>query len=89
MFEVKKELLDSHEALLDVTVEESTVQKAMRSAARQIARQINIPGFRKGKAPYSVVVRYVGEGSVMQEAADDILERQSSPFFIRFHSSPL
>ena len=46
----------------------------MRSAARQIARQINIPGFRKGKAPYSVVVRYAGEGSVMQEAADDLLE---------------
>ena len=74
MFEVKKELLDSHEALLDVTIEEPTVQKAMRSAARHIARQVNIPGFRKGKAPYSVVVRNVGEGAVMQEAADDLLE---------------
>ena len=46
----------------------------MRSAARQIARQVNIPGFRKGKAPYAVVVRYVGESAVMQEAADNILE---------------
>ena len=74
MFEVKKDLLDSHEALLEVTVEEPTVQNAMRSAARQIARQVNIPGFRKGKAPYSVVVRFVGEGAVMQEAADNLLE---------------
>jgi len=74
VFELKKELLDSHEALLDITIEEPTVQNAMRSAARQIARQVNIPGFRKGKAPYSVVMRYVGESAVMQEAADHLLE---------------
>ena len=74
MFEVKKELLDSHEALLDVVIEAPTVQKAMRSAARQIARQVNIPGFRKGKAPYAMVVRYVGESTVLQEATDNIIE---------------
>jgi trigger factor len=74
VFEVKKELLDSHEALLDVTIEEPTVQNAMRSAARHISTEINIPGFRKGKAPYAVVLRYVGEGAVMQEAADHLLE---------------
>jgi trigger factor len=74
VFEVKKELLDTHEALLDVTIEEPTVQEAMRKAARQIARQVNIPGFRKGKAPYSMVVRYAGESAVLQEAADNLLE---------------
>ncbi|TFG69821.1 MAG: trigger factor family protein, partial [Anaerolineales bacterium] len=74
VFEVKKELLDSHEALLEVIIEEPTVQKAMRSAAIEIARQVNIPGFRKGKAPYAVVIRHVGEGAVMQEAADNLLE---------------
>lgn len=74
MFEVKKELLDSHEALLDVTIEEPTVKKAMQSAARTIAGQINIPGFRKGKAPYSVVLRYVGESAILEEAADHLLE---------------
>jgi trigger factor len=74
VFQVKKELLDTHEALLDVTIEESTVQEAMHKAARQISRQVNIPGFRKGKAPYSMVLRYAGESAVLQETADNLLE---------------
>ncbi|MDF1515816.1 MAG: trigger factor, partial [Anaerolineae bacterium] len=81
MFEVKKELLDTHEALLEVVVEAQAVQNAMRSAARLIARQVNIPGFRKGKAPYGVVVRYVGESAVLQEAVDHLIE-ENYPSFI-------
>lgn len=75
MFEVKSEILDSHEALLGVEFEEQTVKGAMKTAAREISRQVNIPGFRRGKAPYDKVVRFVGEMAVMQEAADALIEK--------------
>ncbi len=74
MFEVKKELLDSHEALLDVVFEEETVDGAKQRAARKISREINIPGFRKGRAPYSKVQQFVGESSIMQEAAEMLVD---------------
>ena len=70
MFEIKKELLPTHEALLEVTFDEETVAQAMREAARVISRQVNIPGFRRGRAPYTKVVQYVGEAAVLEEAAD-------------------
>ncbi len=74
MFELKKEILETHEALLTVEVEEKTVEKAMRQAARSISHQVSIPGFRRGKAPYRKVVQYVGEAPILQEAADKLLQ---------------
>lgn len=75
MFEVNKELLDSHEVVLNVVIDEDAVEDAKRRAAREISRHVNIPGFRPGKAPYSKVVQYVGESAVMQEAAESLLDR--------------
>lgn len=74
MFEIKKEVLATHEALLNVEIEETAVQEAMRKTARALSQKYNIPGFRKGKAPYAKVVQYVGEGALLQEAADAMLE---------------
>ncbi len=75
MFELQTEILEQHEALLTVEIAEETIQKAMRKTARRMARQFNIPGFRKGKAPYNVVVRVAGEDAVRQEAAESLLEQ--------------
>ncbi len=80
MFEVNKEILDSHEVLLEVVFEPETVEKAKREAAREISREVNIPGFRKGKAPYGKVIQYVGEPAVVQEAAEHLLHDHYSDF---------
>ena len=74
MFEIEKEYLDSHEVRLDVAFEDNAVQQTMRSVAREVSREVNIPGFRKGRAPYSKIVSYVGENVLLQEAAEDLLE---------------
>ena len=74
MFEIKKEMLATHEALLNVEIEEAAVKEAMRKAARVMSQKYNIPGFRRGKAPYAKVVQFVGEAALLQEAADAMLE---------------
>jgi len=74
VFVVTKEVLDTHEARLSVEIENKAVEDAKRKAARKIAREIHIPGFRKGRAPYNRVVRYVGEATVLQEATDQLLQ---------------
>lgn len=74
MFTVTKEVLENCEALLTVEFEEAQVQEAMRKAARKISNDMHFPGFRKGKVPYHVVVRQVGEEFVRREAAELLLD---------------
>ena len=72
---VSTETLQNRQLHLTIEVDEERTQKAMRNAARQIARQVNIPGFRKGKAPYELIVQRFGEDTVRKEAADALVEK--------------
>jgi trigger factor len=56
-----------------VEVAEQRVETAMRQKARELAREINVPGFRRGKAPYQVVLRRVGRESLRFEVIDDMV----------------
>jgi len=42
--------------------------KAVNTAVAKIAQQVNIPGFRKGKAPRRILEKHVGSEALMQEA---------------------
>jgi trigger factor len=55
-----------------VDVNEERVQRAMQKMARRLARDLHIPGFRPGKAPYDVVVRRVGEDALRAEAIEEM-----------------
>lgn len=69
---VQTEHLDNQIARLTVDVEPARLQKAMQSAAQRIGQKINIPGFRRGKAPYAVIARYVGPNALLEEAIDSL-----------------
>lgn len=72
MLKLETEFLEDRQARLVVTVDQERVQKELRAAARRISRQVTIPGFRKGKAPYHVIVRYYGEQTIYEEALDPL-----------------
>ena len=72
---ITTETLQNRQVHLTIEIDEEQTQKAMRNAARQIARQVNIPGFRKGKAPYSLILQRYSEETVRKEAADDMVEK--------------
>jgi len=67
---ITTEPLENRQLLLTIEVDEERAQQAMRQVARQIAKQVSIPGFRKGKAPYSLVLQRYGEDTIRKEAAD-------------------
>jgi trigger factor len=60
---------------LTIEVPEDRARKAMQRSAKQIAREVNIPGFRKGKAPYQVVLQRFGEETILREAAESLVEK--------------
>ncbi|OGO49204.1 MAG: trigger factor [Chloroflexi bacterium RBG_16_64_43] len=55
---------------LTIEAEPTAIEGAMKRAARHLAEHANIPGFRKGKAPYAVVVTQFGEQAVFDEAIE-------------------
>jgi len=73
---IEKEFRDDHQVKLTVEFEPEPFEKAKHRAARQIAKKIKIPGFRPGKAPYGVILRQVGEGHVVEQALELLVEEQ-------------
>jgi trigger factor len=71
---IEKEILEDRQARLIVTIDPERVEKEKKGAARRISQQVNIPGFRKGKAPYHIVERMVGDEAIFEEALDGMVQ---------------
>ena len=67
-----KELPDSRVSV-EAEVPAQDVDRAISRAARAMAKEMRMPGFRQGKAPASLVVQRVGFGPLLQEAIRDAL----------------
>lgn len=65
---------EQRELKLTIEVPEDRVQKAMRQTARKLAREVNVPGFRRGKAPYNVLVRRVGKEALRTDTIDEMVQ---------------
>lgn len=68
--EFKKKETNRYE--LDITVDAEKFADAVKKAYAQNGKKINVPGFRRGKAPMSIIEKYYGE-SVFYEDALNIL----------------
>lgn len=66
------ELPDSR-VRVEVEVPPDDVERGVNRAARALAREMRLPGFRKGKAPPSLVVQRLGFDAVLEEALRDSL----------------
>jgi trigger factor len=53
---------------VEAQVPAEEVERRVQQAARQLGREMRIPGFRKGKVPPPVVIRRLGRGAVLDEA---------------------
>lgn len=66
------DIQESHEAKLIVTVEAERFEAARKAAAAKIARYINVPGYRKGKAPFRVVASMITEEGLIEETLETL-----------------
>lgn len=65
--------LDGSRVKVDVDLTADEVAERTNRAARSMAREMRLPGFRKGKAPPSLVIQRVGFPAVLEEALRDAL----------------
>ena len=64
------EHVDSTTVELTVEVEPERVKRAFDAAAKELAKQVNIKGFRPGKAPRRLIEQRFGKGALAQQALE-------------------
>ena len=70
---IKCEKTEKSAIALEFSVDKATFDAAINKVYRQQVKNINIPGFRKGKAPRSIVERMYGKGVFYEDAANELL----------------
>lgn len=71
---IDTQIQEDHQIKLNVEVEADMLEGAKRRVARRLANRIKVPGFRPGKAPYPVILKQVGEGAILEEALNLIVD---------------
>ena len=88
---VTTEPLDSRQLSMTIEVADERIDQEMRKAARKLAQQVRIPGFRKGRAPFHILLQFVGREAIISEFVDELgqevykeaLEQEGlEPFFM-------
>jgi trigger factor len=61
---------------LAIEVPFAELEPTLKKAYRQVAQQVNIPGFRRGKVPAAVIDQRIGRDAVLNEAAQEVIPQQ-------------
>lgn len=71
---LKKETTkNKNELKLTITVEAAKFDEAIMNVFKKSAKYFNIPGFRKGKAPFKIVEKYYGDSIFYEDAFNDLV----------------
>ena len=69
----KKELTDKNLYELEISVDHETFEAAVSRVYKKQVGKFNVPGFRKGKAPRSIIEKMYGKGFFYEDAINDVL----------------
>ena len=64
---------EGNQGVLSVTVPAEKFDNALDKAFKKVVKQINVPGFRKGKVPRQIFEQRFGVEALYQDAADIVL----------------
>ena len=72
---VNLEKIENNTAYLDIEVDAEQFDEAMQESYKKNAKRFSVPGFRKGKAPRTLVERYYGPEVLYEDAVEFILPK--------------
>ena len=70
---IKKELTEKSGFVMEFSVSKEVYEKAEYEAYKKNVKSINIPGFRKGKAPKAIIEKYYGKGIWFEDAINECI----------------
>lgn len=74
----KLERLTECRVALEIEADTSEIDQALGEAYKRVAQKVNVPGFRKGKAPRSIIEARYGKEILIEEALDILVSRTYS-----------
>jgi trigger factor len=69
---ITTEDLGQRQVRLTIEVDEERVERALQGVARRLSREHSFPGFRRGRAPYHVILGRFGREVLLREVLDDL-----------------
>lgn len=70
---IKTEKLEKNRVELQIGIDRAALDAEVRKVYAKEIKKMNIPGFRKGKAPLSIVEKLYGKGIFLDEAINNLL----------------
>lgn len=70
---VTNEKVENRQAFLTITLEEIEVADYQDKAFKSLVKKVNVPGFRRGKAPRPMVERYLGPEKFKEETLNILI----------------
>lgn len=67
------ERIEKNTVLLEVEVDAERFSRALDQAYRKLVKKVNVPGFRRGKAPRFLLERQIGKQALVDEAVELII----------------
>lgn len=72
---VTTEKIENHKVVLTIDVPAEELDKGIKAACKSLANRVNIPGFRKGKAPRRILEMNIGKEAILDEAFDRVAQK--------------
>jgi trigger factor len=89
---ISQEETADRQTVLNVVLEDEDLEPYLNRGYRKVVQHAMIPGFRRGKAPRSIVERYLGRESLLNEVIDymlpDATERAIEAEKLEFSGTP-
>ena len=70
---IKKELTEKSGYTMEFSVSKEVFEKAEMAAYKKNVKNINVPGFRRGKAPKAIIERMYGKGIFFEDAINECI----------------
>ena len=70
---ITQDEIEQCQTVLHIELDEDDIDPYLNKAYNKVVGRVNIPGFRKGKAPRNIIEQYFGKESLVNEALDSML----------------
>ena len=71
--DARLEKIENSEAYLEIEVDAETLEKGLEKAYRKVVKEVNIPGFRKGKVPREFLEAHFGKEILYEDAMELVI----------------
>jgi trigger factor len=70
---IRTQEFENGQAVLHIEVEPPELDKSLDETYRRLAKKVNVPGFRRGKAPRPILEMFVGKEALHEEALEHLI----------------